>query len=242
MMETHHSRQIMGNFFTYDKSLKWPDLILPVRKQLRNWRKANRKRKWRITHAEFKRIPPKPELTKDDISDGFVGTILSYGLGNDGNDNADAVLSGKLAWAHACRRWLIKTWQCQYIDFDKSDYIRLRPAAPLRPRGFYYTKFKPGDLYISWKVSRFLKELDDKDTGCGPEGLQLLTVTHPHIANLMNKRKTPFMAFCDYDVAPHGFNDFYDSVQMFCSNDTLGLGIGNVDQNYPLFGIPTLRF
>ena len=46
----------------------------------------------------------------------------------------------------------------------------------------------------------------------------------------------------DYDVAPHGFNGFCDAVQLFCIKDILGLGIGNVDQNYPLFGIPTLRF
>ena len=50
------------------------------------------------------------------------------------------------------------------------------------------------------------------------------------------------MALADYDVAPHGFNDFYDAPQLFCSNHILGLGIGNVDRNYPLFGIPTLRF
>lgn len=59
---------------------------------------------------------------------------------------------------------------------------------------------------------------------------------------MMNLREIPFMAFADYDVAPHGFNDFYDALQMFCSNDTLGLGIGNVDKNYPLFGIPVIRF
>jgi hypothetical protein len=29
---------------------------------------------------------------------------------------------------------------------------------------------------------------------------------------------------------------------MFCSINTLGLGIGNVDRNYPQFGIPTIRF
>jgi len=29
---------------------------------------------------------------------------------------------------------------------------------------------------------------------------------------------------------------------MFCSQGILGLGIGNIDHNYPLFGIPTLRF
>jgi hypothetical protein len=50
------------------------------------------------------------------------------------------------------------------------------------------------------------------------------------------------MALADYDVAPYGFNDFYDAPQIFCSNQILGLGIGNVDRNYPLFGIPTLQF
>jgi len=37
-------------------------------------------------------------------------------------------------------------------------------------------------------------------------------------------------------------NDFNKLAQMIRSNDTLGLGIGNGDQNYPLFGILTLRF
>jgi hypothetical protein len=58
----------------------------------------------------------------------------------------------------------------------------------------------------------------------------------------MTERKIPFMALADYDVAPYGFNDFFDAPQVFCSNHVLGLGIGNVDRNYPLFGIPTLQF
>jgi hypothetical protein len=58
----------------------------------------------------------------------------------------------------------------------------------------------------------------------------------------MTERKIPFMALADYDVAPYGFNDFFDAPQLFCSNNILGLGIGNVDRNYPLFGIPSLCF
>lgn len=58
----------------------------------------------------------------------------------------------------------------------------------------------------------------------------------------MDARKIAFMAFADYDVAPYGFHDFFDALQMFCSNNTLGLGIGNIYRNYPLFGIPALRF
>jgi hypothetical protein len=90
-------------------------------------------------------------------------------------------------------------------------------------------------------VSQLRKRLGTV-TGWGPEGFQFLTITHAHFADLMTERKIPFMALADYDVAPYGFNDFYDAPQLFCSNQILGLGIGNVDRNYPLFGIPTLQF
>ena len=79
-------------------------------------------------------------------------------------------------------------------------------------------------------------------TGWKPEGFQFLTITHTHFADLMTERKIPLMALADYDVAPYGFDDFYNAPQIFCSNHILGLGIGNVDRNYPLFGIPTLQF
>jgi hypothetical protein len=50
------------------------------------------------------------------------------------------------------------------------------------------------------------------------------------------------MSLADYEVAPRGVDDFFDAPQIFCCNNRLGLGIGNVERNYPLFGIPTLRF
>lgn len=212
--------------------------------QLKAWRKANRKMKWGIRAAEFEAVDSGPLLSEQDRSDGFIGSILSYGFGDDGNGNADAVLSGKLAWAYAEKHLRRKTWQCQYIDLEKSDYFRLRPQAPVRPKGFYLVKFKPGDGLIRYTVARFRKtRCQGSDTGCGPEGVQMVAITHyPHVAELMNERKIALMSFADYDVAPYGYNDFYDAMQMFCSNGVLGLGIGNVDNNYPLFGIPTLRF
>ncbi len=70
----------------------------------------------------------------------------------------------------------------------------------------------------------------------------MLAVTHTYFQKLMNNREMLFMAMADLDVASHGFNDFYDAPQMFCSNDTLGLGIGNIDNRYPNFGIPRIRF
>ena len=172
---------------------------------------------------------------------GFSGTALFYGFGDDGSTGSDAVLSGKLAWEFSCRNRKGKSWQCEYIDFSKPEDIRLRPDAPTRPKGFYYAKIQLVARFQKMTVNQVRRTLDG-DTGLGPEGFQLLGITHHHLVDWMNERKMPFMALADYDVAPYGFNDFFDAPQLFCSNSILGLGIGNVDRNYPLFGIPTLRF
>jgi hypothetical protein len=231
----------MVKFSLKRKSKKQIDLILPIHRQIKHWRKANRKMSWDIKEDEFDHIGDPPPLTEDDKKRGFIGIILSYGFGEDGLGNADPILSGQKAWEYAKKSKKKKTWKCEYFDFDKPDYIRLRPKAPRRPIGFYYAKFQTGERYVNLKVSQLLKRLNG-DTGCGPEGIQLLTITHAHFADMMNERKMPFMAFADYDIAPYGHNDFFDAMQMFCSNGILGLGIGNVDNNYPFFGIPTLRF
>ena len=100
--------------------------------------------------------------------------------------------------------------------------------------------FKPGGESISKSVTQVRKSLSE-DTGCAAEGFQFLAITHPHVATMMNQRKIHFFALADYDVAPHGFNDFYDVPQLFCSTDVLGMGLGHIDRDYPLFGIPTIR-
>lgn len=215
--------------------------ILPVSKQIEFWLKAHRKMNWSIPKEDFHRIDAPSQITDKDRHDGYIDVILSYGFGDDGQGNADSILSGKMAWEYARKYRKGKTWQCEHIHFDSSDYFRMRPNAPSRPKGFYFSKIQTGERYQNLTVSQVLTRLD-KDTCFGPEGIQFLTVTHPHFQDLMNEKKIPFMALGDYDVAPHGFSDFYDSLQMFCSQHILGLGIGNVDHNYPLFGIPTLRF
>jgi len=217
------------------------NITLPLTEQIKAWRKASQKMDWEITDDEFDMLEALPSLKDEDRIQGFMGAVLFYGFGNDGSGNSDAVLSGQLAWEYACKLRRRKTWQCEYMDFNKPKDIRLRPGAPSRPRGFYWANLHPGERHINMTVSQLRKKLGT-DTGCGPEGFQLLAVTHTHFADLMTERKFPFMALADYDVAPHGFNDFYDAPQIFCSNHILGLGIGNVDRNYPLFGIPTLQF
>ena len=199
---------------------------------------------WGIKEKEFGLLQPPPPITEADVHQGFTGAVLFYGFGDDGAGNADAVLSGKLAWDYARKRRKRKTWQCEYVPLDQPDYgnyIRLRPGAPARPKGFYYGKFQTGQRYQALTVSQVRKRLDN-DTGCGPEGLQFLIITHPQFIDMMNERKIPFMALADYDVAPYGYEDFFDAPQLFCSNGILGLGIGHVDRNYPLYGVPTLRF
>jgi hypothetical protein len=225
----------------WGKSSEQNDSILPLAGQIEHWRKAVGTMTWNIEPDEFDRIGDPPEITFQDIRDGFTDIILSYGFGKNDLGDADPVLSGKMAWEYAIKSKKNKTWKCEHFDFDRAEQIRLRPKASPRPSGFYFAKFRSGERYINLSVSQLLARLQG-DTGCGPEGIQLLTITHPHFVNLMNERKMPFMALADYDIAPYGHSDFFDTMQMFCSNGTLGLGIGNVDTNYPRFGIPTLRF
>ena len=216
-------------------------VILPMKEQMKAWRRAAQKMGWSIDNREFEKLDVLPApLTDNDRKYGFIGTVLFYGFGEDGHSHADAVLSGKFAWEYALKDRKGKTWRCEYVDFSKPQDIRLRPAAPVRPRGFYYAKIRFDEKSKALTVSQVRKALTT-DTGWGPEGFQFLAITHPHFADLMNERKIPFMALADYDVAPHGYNDFFDAPQLFCSNSKLGLGIGNVDRNYPLFGIPTLQ-
>jgi hypothetical protein len=214
-------------------------IFLPAKDQIRNWRRANRKMRWGIDEEEFESIVSF-SVKGPSLEGHACGTVLCYGFGDDGAGGSDTVLSGKYPWQYALKRWKNRIWQCKYIDFDKTDHIRLYPEAPSRPKGFYRC-----DICIPLKVqtlsvSIFRKSCGDR-TGLGPEGLQLLIITHPHLQRALNSRELPCLAFADYDVAPHGFHDFYDAVQMFCSNNTLGLGIGNVDRDYPLFAIPFLK-
>jgi hypothetical protein len=215
-------------------------VILPMKVQIKAWRQASKKMGWPIESNEFE-IAEKlfsPHLTVNDRRQGYIGTVLFYGFGDDGRGHSDAVLSAKLAWEYAIKQR--KTWQCEYVDFNKPQDIRLRPEAPARPKGFYCAMIRAEEKAKSMSVAQVRKRLTT-DTGWGPEGFQFLAITHPHFADLMNERKIPFMALADYDVAPYGYNDFFDAPQLFCSNNKLGLGIGNVDRNYPLFGIPTLQ-
>ena len=230
----------LRNVYSKGKPKKADELILNLPEQIEAWRKANRKMGWNIPQDEFDKQEILPSSTDGSVNRGFIGTALFYGFGDDGSGNSDAVLSGKLAWDYGRKRRIGKTWQCEYIDFEKSEDIRLRSGAPPRPKGFYYAKLQPGKHLVNLTVSQLRKRLGTV-TGWGPEGFQFLTITHAHFADLMTDRKIPFMALADYDVAPYGYNDFFDAAQMFCSNGILGLGIGNLDFNYPLFGIPMIR-
>lgn len=216
------------------------DPILPLTKQIKSWRKANQKMNWGINVSQLMQLNHFPDLTQEDIREGYQGFCLCYGFGDDGKGNADVILSGKLVWEYALKIKGRRAWQCEYIRFDDPAYIRVRPEAPPRPKGFYLAKIKTGQRYINLTVAQARRLFND-DTGCASEGLQFLIITNPHFQKLMNERRHPFMAFADYDIAPHGFYDFFDSVQMFVSNGILGLGIGNVDTNYPFFGIPSIE-
>ena len=228
------------SLFLEDSPSNQGAVILPMKEQIKAWRRASKKMGWGIKNNEFEVLERLflPHLTDNDRRQGFIGPVLFYGFGDDGRGNSDAVFSAKLAWEYAIERR--STWRCEYVDFNRPQDIRLRPDAPARPQGFYFAKITTGERFKAMTISQLRKGLA-ADTGWGPEGFQFLAITHPHFADLMNERKIPFMALADYDVAPYGYNDFFDAPQLFCSKNKLGLGIGNVDRNYPLFGIPTLQ-
>lgn len=213
--------------------------ILSPEEQADAWRRASRKMRWGVEEEEFERLSNPLPLTAEEQSAGFSGTVLFYGFGNDGGGHADAVLSGKLAWDYARKsRKRGSVWQSPHVDFKRPDAFRLRPSAQPRPRGFYFARVHT-ELMRTISVAQALKSFSGM-TGWGPEGFQFLCVTHTHFAALMDRREIPFMALADYEVAPYGFNDFFDAPQLFSSNGILGLGIGNVDQHYTGFAVPAL--
>lgn len=216
-----------------------PRLLLKSDEQIKRWHKANRRMKWGLTDKDFARIPPRPQMTSEQRQQGYWGSALFYGFGDDGHGFSDSVLSGRRAWRRARKIRSGAIWQCQYADFDRPQDIRLRPGAPPRPKGFYWAAFHPGDQYRDMPVAKRRKELE-QETGAGPEAFQLLCVTHPHLAEAMNQGRISYWALADYDIAPHGYNDFFEAPQIFCSQDTLGLGVGNVDGPYPMFAIPKI--
>jgi hypothetical protein len=217
------------------------NFILPIEDQKDAWHRAQRKMKWRIPEEEFTGIGASYTLTEEDREQGFTGVALFRGFGGEGAGHADAVFSGKIAWEYACRRRRRNAWQSPYINFDKPDCFRLRPGAPPRPKGFYFAKIQLGERFQAIAVS-YVRKYFISFTGCGPEGLQFLCITHPHFSDLMSERKIPFMVLADYDVAPYGFNDFFDVPQLFSSKGILGLGVGNASRGYPGFGVPTIHF
>ncbi len=223
----------------YSQDEEIDDIILPVEEQVNSWKQAKKKMSWDIKDEEFAHIGDPPCLTREDVDSGFAGIALFFGFGDDGTGHADCMLSGRNAWEYARRRLKRTTWQSPHIDFERPETIRLRPGAPRRRRGFYFAKINLGRRSTSFSVSEMRGRFDSV-TGLAHEGLQLLCITQTHLPDLMSNRKIPFMALADYDIAPHGFNDFFDIPQLFSSNGILGLGIGNVDYNYPGFGIPTM--
>jgi len=213
--------------------------ILSLEEQADAWRKASRKMRWDIKEEEFEGLSQPPSITADELAAGFSGTVLFYGFGDDGEGNSGAVLSGKLAWDYAGKsRKRGTVWQSPLVDFEKPDAFRLRPSAPARPRGFYFAKIRTEGMPMV-SAAQALKSFIGM-TGWGPEGFQFLCVTHTHFTDLMDRRKMLFMALADYEVAPYGFNDFFDAPQLFSSNGILGLGIGNVDRHYAGFAVPAL--
>ena len=232
----------LPDFVSEKQTIYLGDHVLSLEEQIKAWYEVNQKMAWGIQEIEFEKLNASlsKKLLDDDGDFGFSGVALFYGFGDDGQGNADSVLSGRLIWEYACKHRPNDIWQCGFLDFRKPENIRLWSGAAVRPKGFYFAKIQLGQKYAGISVSRVRQGL--KMVTCwGPEGLQFIFITHFHFADLMNERKIPFMTLADYDVNQLGIFGFFKVPQIFCSNNKMGLGIGNLYHDYPSFGIPTLQ-
>ena len=60
-------------------------VISAMNKQIKAWRRANRKMAWGIKKEEFDNIQSPPPLSEDDRSEGFIDVGLFYGFGDGGS-------------------------------------------------------------------------------------------------------------------------------------------------------------
>ena len=70
---------------------KRDESILTVQEQLKAWRIANRKMDWNIPEAEFDKQEKTPSSSDSGDNQGFIGTALFYGFGDDGSGNSDEI-------------------------------------------------------------------------------------------------------------------------------------------------------
>jgi hypothetical protein len=94
--------------------------ILLMDEQIKAWRWADQKMGWEIDFSDFDdpRVPALPPLTDSDRMGGFIGTVLFYGFGEDGQGNSDvnmSILAGLRIFA--CGRML---------RFDRKAFILQR--------------------------------------------------------------------------------------------------------------------
>ena len=69
-------------------------VILPMKEQIKAWRRAGKRMGWSIDDNEFEVLEEYflPYLTDNDRRQGIIGSVLFYGFGDDGRGNSDAVL------------------------------------------------------------------------------------------------------------------------------------------------------
>ena len=90
----------LRNLYSKGQPKKGGELILTLQEQIKAWHKANRKMGWNITQDEFDKQEIISSSTDSSVKQGFIGTALFYGFGDDGSGSSNAVLSGKLAWEY----------------------------------------------------------------------------------------------------------------------------------------------
>ncbi len=212
--------------------------------QIWRWKEANEKYNLEIPEEAFGSVPVAPKLTEDEKFYGFTAVGLFYGFGDDGEGNADILESARKSWEVA-EKVYSESSKGDYIKFERG-WMRLRPGAPSRPRGFYWKKIRFGGLGREYESMNELRKVffEEGQTGVGAEAFQLIAIIAPeYVEEERNSIWKLFeMSIADIDIAPEGDFNFYGvpAIAMDLNDDRLCFHGSDVTAVFPRNGLSVL--
>lgn len=214
-------------------------------KQLQKWREIN---DW--IKKQFAKEAIQEEAFKE--AEGKIKGLtnksrLFYGFGDDGQGNADPMLTGHMFVNYLTGKF--PNEKSRFVDFypsppDPSRFdfyrpkIKMRDGAAPRPKGFYIKELLPKDLEEG--IGATHKNLSPADVrkmspwGWGPEGFQFLAI-EPEYVQLLLDRKVPFFVMGDYAISPYGEGDHFSSFFLGSDRGRLDIGLTNSRDNIPKY-------
>ncbi len=210
--------------------------------------------KWKEINVWLKKGFPKEVISEETLQEGEARLNglasqdrLFFGFGDDGQGNADPLLTGHIFVTYLIGKYPHEQWR--FVDFYppppdpmRFDFyrpkIKMRDGAATRPKGFYVKqlleKDYEGGVGTQHKASSPADVRKLSPWGWGPEGFEFLALEEAYVKLLLDK-KVPTFVLADYAVSPYGTPDFSSTILLGPSRGKLELGVTNVRDNIPKF-------